>query len=172
MSSQFIKSIQITFISLIVSAAGACASSQSSTIKTESVSTQNSQSMVCPISGKPVTDESIYKGYFNSTPVYFASASDSTQYGSMPLKQRAKLAAPQVLAQKQITTTTCPLPGETLTANAEAVKYDGSIYGFASAAEANQFRSLPKPQQAKVIAAWKSDQEPKKSPAAKDSATK
>ena len=106
-----------------------------------------------------VTNQSTsYKGYFNSTPVYFASASNATQYGSLPLKQRAKLAAPQVLAQKQITNTTCPFTGETLTANADAVKYDGEIYGFASAADANQFRALPKQQQAKVMAVWKSSQ--------------
>ena len=58
--------------------------------------------MAGQVDGTPVTEESIYKGYFNATPVYFASASNATQYGTLPLKQRAKLAAPQVLAQKEI----------------------------------------------------------------------
>lgn len=156
--SQFIKCVGSLLALAFVNVFFGCASSQPSAPHSKNVATENAQPMVCPIDGTPVTDESIYKGYFNSTPVYFASASNATQYGTLPLKQRAKLAAPQVLAQKEITNSTCPLTGETLTANADAVKYDGEMYGFASAADANQFRALPKKQQAKVMAAWKSGQ--------------
>ncbi len=110
--------------------------------------------MVCPISGEPVTNQSIYVAYFSVYPVYCASLSDSTQFGAMPLSKRATLAAPQVLAQKGITNATCPLTGETLTASAVAVKYETQNVGFATLSDANQFKSLPKAQQKKIMDKW------------------
>jgi hypothetical protein len=64
---------------------------------------------------------------------------------------------PQVLAQRHITNTVCPLTGATLDANASPVTWDGKTIGFASAADANQFRSLKKEQQAKIIEKWRAD---------------
>jgi len=113
-----------------------------------------SGAMLCPISGEPVTTDSKYVAYFSVYPVYCASLSDSTQFGSMPISKRSKLCAPQVLEQKGITNTTCPLTGETLTASAGPVKYEGQTIGFASLSDANQFKSLPKAQQKKIIDKW------------------
>ena len=110
--------------------------------------------MLCPISGEPVTTDSTYVAYYSVYPVYCASLSDSTQFGSMPISKRAKVSAPQVLEQKGITNATCPLTGETLTASAAPVKYEGQTIGFASLSDANQFKSLPKAQQKKIIDKW------------------
>ncbi len=113
--------------------------------------------MVCPICGEPVTelDEA---AYFESYPVYCKGRDNARQFASLELKQRARLGADQVLPQKGIANRTCPLTGETLDARAAAVTYEGTVIGFASAADANQFRSLKAERKAKVIAQWKAEQ--------------
>ena len=72
-------------------------------------------------------------------------------------EQRARLAAEQVLPQKGIANTTCPLTGEPLTANASAVAFEGTVVGFATPADAAQFRSLKPEKQSKLIADWKTE---------------
>jgi hypothetical protein len=47
------------------------------------------------------------------------------------------------------------MTGETLTALAAPVTWDGTTIGFASMADANQFRAFTKEKQAAVIAAWR-----------------
>jgi len=113
--------------------------------------------MVCPICGEPVTelDEA---AYFESYPVYCKGRDNARQFASLELKQRARLGADQVLPQKGITNRTCPLTGEALDARAAAVTYEGVVIGFASAADANQFRSLKAERKAKVIEQWKAEQ--------------
>jgi len=113
--------------------------------------------MVCPICGEPVTelDEA---AYFESFPVYCKGRDNARQFASLELKQRARLGADQVLPQKGITNRTCPLTGEALDARAAAVTYEGVVIGFASAADANQFRSLKAERKAKVIEQWKAEQ--------------
>lgn len=118
------------------------------------VSASAAVAMACPISGEPVTEDSLYVAYFSVYPVYCASLSDSTQLGSMPISKRAKLCAPQVLAQKQIHNSTCPLTGETLTASAAPIAYEDQVVGFATLSDANQFKSLPKAQQKKIMDKW------------------
>jgi len=133
-----------------------CANSPS--VPTQTVATPLATSLTCPISGESVSKETLYVAYFSVYPVYCASLSDSTQLGSMPIAKRAKLCAPQVLAQKQITNSTCPLTGSTLSASAIPVKYENQIVGFDTAADANQFKSLPKAQQKKIIDKWRAAQ--------------
>ena len=72
-------------------------------------------------------------------------------------KARARAASEQVLPQKRITNATCPMSGETLDAAAVPILFDGQIYGFASLADANDFRALTaKPEkQRKIIEQWK-----------------
>jgi hypothetical protein len=113
--------------------------------------------MVCPICGEPVTelDEA---AYFESYPVYCKGRENARQFASLELKQRARLGADQVLPQKGITNRTCPLTGEALDARAAAVTYEGTVIGFSTAADANQFRSLKAERKAKVIAQWKAEQ--------------
>lgn len=110
--------------------------------------------MTCPISGEPVTelDEA---AYFGSYPVYCKGRENARQFASLDTRQRARLGAEQVLAQKGITNDTCPLTGEKLDANAAAVVYQGQVIGFASVSDANQFRSLKPEKQAKMIEQWK-----------------
>ena len=112
--------------------------------------------MTCPITGEPVTDADA-AAYYESYPVYCKGRDSARQFASLDAKQRAKLGAEQVLPQKGIANATCPLTGETLTANAAAVSFEGAVIGFASAADAAQFRSLKPEKQAKLIADWKSE---------------
>ncbi len=140
-----------SFCFVVVLLTAGCANT--STVDSQANSA-TSETMLCPISGEPVTTDSSYVAYFSVYPVYCASLSDSTQFGSMPISKRAKLSAPQVLEQKGITNATCPLTGETLTASAAPVKYEGQTIGFATLSDANQIRSLPKTQQKKIIDKW------------------
>jgi hypothetical protein len=110
--------------------------------------------MLCPISGEPVTidDEA---AYIESFVVYCKGRENARQFASLDAKQRGKLGAAQVLPQKGIANTTCPLTGETLTAWASPVVYEGTVIGFASVSDANQFRALKADRKAKMIADWK-----------------
>ena len=108
----------------------------------------------CPISGEVVTTSSPCAMY-GVYPVYCKTVEDARQFASLPKAKRAQLATEQVLAQKRITNTTCPLTGETLTAAAAPVLYDGTVIGFASVADANQFNSLPPAKKKACIDAWK-----------------
>jgi hypothetical protein len=65
--------------------------------------------MLCPISGEPVTidDEA---AYIESFVVYCKGRENARQFASLDAKQRGKLGAAQVLPQKGIANTTCPLP--------------------------------------------------------------
>lgn len=112
--------------------------------------------MTCPVTGETVTDLDA-AAYFESYPVYCKGRENARQFASLESTQRARLAAEQVLPQKGIANATCPLTGETLTANAAAVSFEGAVIGFASAADAAQFRSLKAEKQAKLIADWKSE---------------
>ena len=109
-----------------------------------------------PITGEPV-GANCHVGYYGQWQVRFNNPADAAQFASLPKAKRDKLAAPQVLAQKGITNTVCPLTGATLTAAAAPVKVDGAVVGFATMADANQFRSLKKAKQDSVIEAWKKD---------------
>ncbi|MFM7260906.1 MAG: hypothetical protein ACKO3W_09925, partial [bacterium] len=110
--------------------------------------------LVCPVTGETVTVESA-SAYFECYPVYCFDRASARQFASLEVKQRARLGAEQVLAQKGIANTTCPLSGETLTAAASPALFEGEVIGFASLADANQFRSLPAEKRAKLIAQWK-----------------
>lgn len=111
----------------------------------------------CPISGEPVTELDEI-AYFGSFPVYCKGRDNARQFAALPVKQRSRLASEQVLAQKGIANAICPVTGETLDADAAAVVYEGRVIGFASSADANQFRSLKPEKKAKVIAAWEADE--------------
>lgn len=132
-----------------------CASNHTASAPSESASTAAPHAEVLdPITREPIQGEG-HAGYYGQWKVLFNSSADAVQYATLPRDKRAKLAAPQVLAAKQITNTTCPITGETLTAAAAPAKYEGEIIGFASVADANQFKSLAKNRQAKVIEKWK-----------------
>ena len=110
--------------------------------------------IACPICGEPVTtsDPNAWYGVF---PVYCHSINETRQFAALPKDQRAKLAAPQVLPQKRIANSICPLTDETLTAAATPVLYDETIIGFASLSDANQFNSLPAKKKKECIEAWR-----------------
>lgn len=110
--------------------------------------------MNCPITGETVTDADA-AAYYESYPVYCKGRENARQFAALDAKQRAKLGAEQVLPQKGIANKTCPLTGETLDARATAVVYEGAAIGFASSADANQFRSLKADQKAEIIADWR-----------------
>lgn len=110
----------------------------------------------CPVTGEPV-DERAEIAYFESFPVYCKDRASARQLASLEPKQRARLAAEQVLPQKGIANASCPLTGEPLSALASPVVWEGTAIGFATPADANQFRSLPEPKRAKLIAAWRAD---------------
>lgn len=112
-----------------------------------------------PISGEPITGEG-HIGYYGMWQVRFQNGDNAKQFASLPKAKRAKVATVQVLAQKGITNTTCPMTGATLDAAAAPVKYDGKIIGFATVADANQFRSLNKEKQAQMIEKWKQSPNP------------
>ena len=110
--------------------------------------------MTCPVTGEVVTCESAV-AYFECYPVYCVDRASARQFASLEMKQRARLAAEQVLAQKGIRNTTCPITGDTLTAAGSPAIFEGEVIGFASAADANQFRSLPAEKRTKLIAQWR-----------------
>ncbi|MBL9120374.1 MAG: hypothetical protein JNL80_10725 [Phycisphaerae bacterium] len=116
-------------------------------------------SMLCPISGEPVSEASP-NALYGIYPVYCSTIADAKQFASLSPSKRAAAAAEQVLPQKRIANRTCPLSGETLTAAAAPVTYEGVIIGFASVADANQFGSLAKGKKAEMIAAWRANGEP------------
>lgn len=109
--------------------------------------------VVDPITQEPV-DGSGHMGYFGQWQVRFNSATSAAQFAALPRAKRAALAAAQVLPKKGIHNAICPLTGETLTALAAPVTWDGTVIGFAGLADANQFRAFTKEKQAAVIAAW------------------
>ena len=111
---------------------------------------------VDPISKEPVKGEG-HVGYYGQWPVHFENGANAAQWASLPKAKRAKLAAPQVLPQKKITNHVCPLTGAELDAAAAPVTWDGAVIGFASSADANQFRALKKEKQDRIIAAWRAD---------------
>ena len=110
--------------------------------------------LVCPVTGETVTTES-EAAFFECYPVYCFDRASARQFASLEAKQRARLGAEQVLAQKGIANTTCPITDEALTAAASPAVFEGEVIGFASLADANQFRSLPIEKRAKLIAQWK-----------------
>jgi len=110
--------------------------------------------LVCPVTGETVTTES-EAAFFECYPVYCFDRASARQFASLEMKQRARLGAEQVLAQKGIANTTCPITDEALTAAASPAVFEGEVIGFASLADANQFRSLPIEKRAKLIAQWK-----------------
>jgi hypothetical protein len=111
---------------------------------------------LCPITGEPVTelDEA---AFFETYPVYCKGRENARQFASLEPKQRARLAKEQVLPQKGIANDTCPLTGERLTASASPVVYEGEVIGFASLADANQFRSLRPEKKARAIERWRAE---------------
>ena len=112
------------------------------------------EDLVCPVTGETVTTES-EAAFFECYPVYCLDRASARQFASLEAKQRARLGAEQVLAQKGIANTTCPITDEALTAAASPAVFEGEVIGFASLADANQFRSLPVEKRAKLIAQWK-----------------
>ena len=115
----------------------------------------NETEVVDPITQEPV-DGSGHIGYFGQWQVRFNSAASAAQFAALPRAKRAALAAAQVLPKKGIHNSICPMTGETLTALAAPVTWDGTMIGFASMADANQFRAFTKERQAAVMAAWTS----------------
>lgn len=112
--------------------------------------------ILCPITGEEVTAESP-QAWFNVYPVFCLTEADRKQFATLKPKARARAASEQVLPQKRITNATCPMSGETLDAAAVPILFEGEIYGFASLADANDFRALTaKPEkQRKIIERWK-----------------
>jgi len=113
----------------------------------------NETEAVDPITQEPV-DGKDHIGYFGQWQVRFNSAASAAQFAALPRAKRATLAAAQVLPKKGIHNAICPLTGEPLTALAAPVTWDGTVIGFASMADANQFRAFTKEKQAAVMAAW------------------
>lgn len=111
----------------------------------------------CPVTGEPV-DCCSEAAYFESYPVRCHDRASARQFGSLGASQRARLASEQVLAQKGIANSLCPLTGEPLTAFASPALFEGEVVGFGSPALANQFRSLPEKSRAKVIAQWREEE--------------
>ncbi len=106
-----------------------------------------------PITQEPVVGPG-HVGYYGQWQIRFNSAADAAQFAALPRAKRNKLGTAQVLPQKGIHNAMCPLTGETLTAQAAPVTWDGKVIGFATVADANQFRALKKDKQSKIIAAW------------------
>jgi len=145
----------IGFLSL--AALSACNPAVKNTVpRVDPIAALPMQGATCPVTGEPVTelDEA---AYFESFPVYCKGRENARQFASLETTKRAAYAAEQVLPQKGIANTTCPLTGEPLTASAAAVVYEGSVIGFASPADANQFRALKPEKQAKIVSDWKSE---------------
>lgn len=111
----------------------------------------------CPVTGEPVT-EADENAFFETYPVYCKGRENARQFASLSASQQARLAKDQVLPQKGIANATCPLTGETLTAAAAPAVYEGEVVGFASLADANQFRALNAEKKAKLIARWKAEE--------------
>jgi hypothetical protein len=95
--------------------------------------------------------------FFETYPVYCKGRENARQFASLSASQRARLAKDQVLPQKGISNATCPLTGETLNASAAPVVYEGEAIGFASLADANQFRSLRPEKKARTIERWRAE---------------
>ena len=112
--------------------------------------------ILCPISGAEVTAESP-QAWFNVYPVLCQTDADRKQFAALKAEARARAASEQVLPQKRISNATCPMSGEPLDAGAVPILFEGEIYGFATMADANDFRALnAKPaKQRKIIAEWK-----------------
>jgi hypothetical protein len=112
--------------------------------------------ILCPITGEEVTVKSP-QAWFNVYPVHCLTEADRKQFATLKPTARARAASEQVLPQKRITNATCPMSGETLDAAAVPFLFEGQIYGFASIADANDFRALTaKPEkQRKIIEEWK-----------------
>lgn len=147
----------IAVASLLAGAAalgpGGCAASPATVAASEPTHAETRVEMTCPITGEPV-GESSPSALYGIYPVRCASVADAKQFASLSPARRAAAAAPQVLPQKRIANRTCPLTGEPLTAAAAPVEYEGRILGFASMADANQFRSLAKDRKAALVAEW------------------
>ena len=138
--------------------AGGCQPNVKSTLPTiETIMPIAQTERFCPVTGEPVTDAD-ESAFFETYPVYCKGRENARQFASLSATQRARLAKEQVLPQKGIANADCPLTGETLTAAAAPVVYEGRVIGFASLADANQFRSLNAEKKAKLIERWKSEQ--------------
>lgn len=124
---------------------------QSSPAPTQAKNTQPPKpALVCPVSGRPIQGDGA-SAYYGVYEIICVDREAANQFGTLPPRKRAALAGPQVLARQGITNTICPLTGKPLDAEAVAVTYQGTIYGFACLADANQFLSLPKKKQAAII---------------------
>lgn len=113
--------------------------------------------MTCPITGESVT-ELDEVAFFECYAVHCKGRDSARQFAALEMKQRARLGAEQVLAQKGISNAICPLSGDTLTAAAAPVTYEGEVIGFSSPADANQFRALPREKQSKLVTQWKAEE--------------
>lgn len=145
-------------LAILSALAAGCQSNIKSTLPViETITPIVQTERICPITGESVTelDEA---AFFETYPVYCKGRDNARQFASLDAKQRARLAKDQVLPQKGIANATCPLTGESLTAAASPVVYEGEVVGFASLADANQFRSLNAEKKAKLIAKWKAEQ--------------
>lgn len=134
----------------------ACASTPASAMTSTSAAPAGAgkKTWICPVCVTEFRGDG-HIGYYGVYAVHFCSRVDAEQFTSLAYEKRSKLAAAQVLPQKKITNSTCPLTGEELTAAAMPVKYEGEIIGFASAADANQFMSLAPAKQKSVIDRWR-----------------
>jgi hypothetical protein len=145
-------------LALLCTLASGCQSNIKSTLPViETVTPIVQTERLCPITGEPVTEVDEF-AFYETYPVYCKGRENARQYASLSAAQRARLGKDQVLPQKGISNATCPLTGEALTAAAAPVVYEGSVIGFASLADANQFRSLNAEKKAKLIAQWKAEQ--------------
>jgi hypothetical protein len=145
-------------LAILCALASGCQSNINSTLPVVETVTPIAQTeRFCPVTGEPVTELDEH-AFFETYPVYCKGRENARQFASLSATQRARLAKEQVLPQKGISNTSCPLTGETLTAAASPVVYEGQVVGFASLADANQFRSLNAEKKAKLIARWKAEQ--------------
>lgn len=145
-------------LAILCALASGCQSNIKSTLPViETITPIVQTERFCPITGEVVT-ETDECAFFETYPVYCKGRENARQFASLDAKQRARLAKDQVLPQKGIANTTCPLTGEALTAAAAPVVFEGTVIGFATLADANQFRSLNPEKKGKLIAQWKAEQ--------------
>lgn len=146
---RIVHSLALTSLVLITG----CASNPSAATAAAAPAKAGRKTWVCPVCSQEFAGEG-QVAYYGLYEVRCCSRADAEQLTALPASKRAQLATAQVLQQKKITNTTCPLTGETLTAAAAPATYETVVIGFASIADANQFKSLPKEKQKVIIDRW------------------
>lgn len=149
----FIAFASIAFVSACASSSSSGSGSSAAAVSPGATSS-GKKTWTCVLCGEEIAGAG-QTGYYGAYELHFCSKGDAEQFVSLPRDKKAKLAAPQVLEAKKITNKSCPLTGEELTAAAAPVVYESQIIGFATVADANQFKSLPAAKQKDLIAKWR-----------------